>query len=104
MAHENVYLVRARSPAEALRKGIALGKEAAKPDDTLRWNGAPARHVVAGTRKVISCASNVKRPGDGFVREIGDGDEATYSLFVVRDRARLRRLVQGKPVEIEYVE
>jgi len=57
-----------------------------------------------GIRKVVSCAANVKRGGDGLVREFGDGDEATDSLLVVRDRATLHRLVEGKPVDIEYEE
>jgi hypothetical protein len=102
-AYENVYLVRARTPAEARRKGEVRGRGEVIEDETLRWDRSPARYVYGGVRKVISCEANVPRPGDG-VRVIGDGDEATYSVFIVPNRAALRRLVSGESVTLEYAE
>ncbi len=107
LVYENVYLVRARTGAEARRKGDAIGRREVIDDDTLRWNGSPARCVYGGIRKVISCAENVHRPTDGLggdVHTIQVGDEATYSVFAVPDRASLRRLVRGAPASVVYQE
>jgi hypothetical protein len=104
LVHENVYLVRARTHAEARRKGEALGRAEVIEDDSLRWDGSPARLVYGGIRKTISCHANLRPRKDGLVRVIRDGDEATYSVFVVRDRTSLRQLVAGKPVVVDYQE
>jgi hypothetical protein len=103
-AYENVYLVRAKSSAEARTKGETVGRAEAVDDDSLRWNGSPARYAFGGVRKVVSCAAATKRPGDGLVRVFRDGDEATYSGFIVQDAAALRKLVRGKPVALVYEE
>ena len=102
---ENVYLVRARSSAEARRNGDRLGRSEVIPDATLRWNGSPARLAYGGVRKVISCAEGLDRPTDGLggdVATIRDGDEATYSTFLIPDLASLRRLIRGDPVSLVY--
>jgi hypothetical protein len=104
IAYENVYLVQARSPAEARRKGERLGHGEVTNDDTLQWNGSPARYVYGGIRKIISCSAHFSRPGDGLVRVLRDGDEASYSMYVVPDSASLRRLIDGGAVNLRYEE
>lgn len=107
LVYENVYLVRARTGTEAHRKGEVIARQEVIPDDSLRWNGSPARWVYGGIRKVISCAENTRRPSDGAggdVHALQDGDEATYSAFTVSDRASLRRLVRGDSATVVYEE
>lgn len=39
---------------------------------------------------------------EGPAGQLGDGDEVTYSGFVVADRAALDRLIGAEDVEVRY--
>jgi hypothetical protein len=51
LAYENVYLVRARTPADARRKGEALGRAEVIEDESLRWDRSPAPSSTAGSAR-----------------------------------------------------
>ncbi len=101
---ENVYLVEAPDAAQARQKAEALGKlEEGDDDNTLTWNGKPARMVFGGIRKLLTCApSLLSRTGDN--EKIEDGMEATYSAFTVSSREKLDALIRGESVEVIYEE
>ena len=53
--------------------------------------------VFGGIRKLITVLQeSPDRPPD-------DGDEITYSEFVVNDRGALQQLIADKDVDIEYI-
>lgn len=104
LVFENVYLVRAKSPVDARKRGAILGQAEARAQDGLTWNGQPAQMVFGGIRKVVACAANPGLPGDGTVTRIHEGAEATYSRFLVQGKAEFRKLIEGKPVPVVYEE
>lgn len=96
--HENVFLVRADSPDQARDKAEVFARRDEGDDrGSLRVGGRPARLVYGSIRTVVSVSHE---GADGL---IGDGDEVTYSEFVVADRAALDRLIGAEDVEVLYV-
>ena len=96
--YENIFLVRAATPAEAHAKASVLGRREEGDDrGSLRVGERPATRVFGGIRKVISVSH--ERPGD----ELGDGDEITYSEFVVDDREKLEQLIRDEDTSVLYV-
>lgn len=98
---ENVFLVSATSPGEALRRGQVIGRREASAGE-LSWNGRAARLVFGGVRKVVACAPNPARRGSSFVRSLHEGVEATYSQFAVAGEANLRLLIRGGRTRLTY--
>ncbi len=99
--YENVLLIQAETPDEAWEKAAVVARQ--DEDDGsggLRVGGRPARCVFGGIRKVVT----VLRQGDGPDGQLGDGDELTYSEFVVADRQALDRLISGQEVELLYTD
>lgn len=95
---ENVLLVQADTPDQAWAKAREFARRDEGDDrGSLRVEDRPARRVFGSIRKVVSVAH--ERP-DG---QLGDGDEVTYSEFVVADRAALDRLIGAEDVEVLYV-
>ncbi len=96
--YENVFLVRAESTDGAWAKACELARgEEGDSGGTLRVGDRPARMVFGSIRKVVSVSH---RGADG---QIGDGDEITYSEFVVANRVALDKLIGAENVELLYV-
>ena len=95
---ENVFLVQANTPDEAGAKARVFARRDEGDDrGSLRVGDRPARRVFGSIRKVVSVAH------EGPDGQLGDGDEVTYSEFVVADRAALDRLIRAEDVEVLYV-
>lgn len=101
---ENVYLIEAPNGAEARRKAEYFGKlEEGDDDNSLRWNGKPARQVYGGIRKLLTCYPAIG--GHSADNEkVEDGMEATYNAFTVSSREKLEAFIRGEPVEVIYEE
>jgi hypothetical protein len=96
--YENVFLVQAETPDEAWAKAREFARRDEGDDrGSLRVGGRPARRVFGSIRKVMSVAH------EGPAGQLGDGDEVTYSEFVVADREALDRLIGDQDVEVVYV-
>jgi hypothetical protein len=94
---ENVVLIRAQSDEEAFAKAEEHGKRmAGKGKPTFSWAGKPATWVFGGVRKVTTCDDPEKRPDDGT--------EITYTQMRVRSYEALKKLLEGQPVGVEYIE
>lgn len=101
--YENVYLVYAESPEDALSQSVERARSEQTDDPSLSWNGQPAQLVFGGIRKLIDCS-----PPTGSsqvdVERVENGMEATYSGFTVKGRASLDALIAGDPVQVVYEE
>lgn len=96
--YENVFLVQADTPDEAWAKAQEFARRDEGDDrGSLRVGDRPARRIFGSIRKVVSVAH------EGPDGQLGDGDEVTYSEFVVNDRAALDRLIGAEDVEVLYV-
>ncbi|HTU17572.1 MAG TPA: DUF4288 domain-containing protein [Gemmataceae bacterium] len=94
---ENVILIRARSEEEAFTKAEKHGQRmAGNGQPTITWGGKPAMWVFGGVRKVTACDDPEKRPDDGT--------EITYIQLRVRSSKALKKLLEGQPVGVEYIE
>src|SRR5207302_4882082 len=94
---ENVILIRAQSEKEAFAKAEAHGhRMAGKGKPTFTWSGKPAMWVFGGVRKVTACDDPEERPDDGT--------EITYTQMRVRSPEALKKLLEGQPVGVEYIE
>ncbi len=97
MVYENVVLIGAESPEEAMRKAEAQGRsEEEGPDDSTTLDGKPARWMFAGVRKVVSCLCYP----DG--EKPGDGDELTYNTYYLKSLDEVAKLARGESVTLEY--
>jgi hypothetical protein len=98
--YENVVLIEADDPDEAMRRAEEYGAEEARHDDpTFTWGGQPAYWQFAGVRKLIEC----RTLGDPEDR-LRDGTELTYSQLEVSSEKDLKKLVEGEPVSVTYEE
>jgi hypothetical protein len=96
---ENVVLYMAESHEEVWDKAAATGRQGEGDDSgSMIWDDRPARFEFAGVRKV----NEVIRVGDSEGADITDGDEVTYSQFVLPDAAALENLVAGDVVCAVY--
>ena len=103
--YENVYLVQAVDGDDAWAKAEEIGRAHAIPDESLRVGDRPARQVFGGVRKVIEMAPNIRtHTNRREVSVLEHGVEATYNLFVVEGRDRLKALIVGESVELSYEE
>jgi hypothetical protein len=97
---ENILLVDATTPDEALSKAEGYGKEGeGDSDGSLSWEKRPAEWVYGGIRKLIE----ISNPTD-ILNKPGDGAEVTYSEFEVKDKDSLAKLIGGKSVIVHYIE
>lgn len=104
VAHENVYLVRAKSASEARRKGIKHARSAISLTDKITINGSSVRMVFGGIRSVVSCAGDPMTSKPDRVTHMYSGVEGTYSRFLVQGRGRLRDLIRGRRTSVIYDE
>jgi hypothetical protein len=96
--YENVFLIRADTPDQAWTKARKFARRDEGDDNgSLKVGDRPARRVFGSIRKVVSVSH--ERSDD----QLGDGDEVTYSEFVLADRAALDRLIGAKDVELLYM-
>src|SRR5207253_4569716 len=91
---ENIVLVEADSPDQALEKAEKWGREDEEHcSDGLTLNKKPAEMVFAGIRKLIE----VRTIGD-IDDKPADGSELTYSEFLLDSEDDLRKLAAGESV------
>jgi hypothetical protein len=96
--YENVFLIKAEMPEEALAKANELARREEGDDDgSLRVGDRPARRVFGCIRKLVS-VSHERLDG-----QIGDGDEVTYNEFVLADRKALDKLLGAEDVNLLYL-
>lgn len=102
LVHENVVLVEAPSETDALGKAKAIGQTEAALQDGLTLNGAPAKRVFAGVRKLIT----VSNPETSNLDQDkpSDGTEITYSVYEVSNEEVLKEFAAGSEVAVKYVE
>jgi hypothetical protein len=100
---ENVYLVKARTSVECVKKMSGIVKRETSDDPSLAVDGKPAKIVFVGHRKVVRCAMPVDKGKTDVVFGIVSGMEATYSVLRVDTRV-LRALAKGKEVRLVYEE
>ena len=94
---ENVVLIKADSEDEAFAKATQRGKEEEGDDNgTFRWDGTPAQWVFAGIRKLTLCDDPEKRPRDGT--------EVSYTEMEVESEQAVAKLLEGKPVSVQFKE
>ncbi len=85
--YENVFLVEARSSAEAHAIAARIGREEGSYDKPSGvYNDVPVRLAFEGVRKVVECL-----PAD----KLETGTELTYTQFVLDSEEALTKLLDG---------
>src|SRR5262249_35022830 len=98
LGYENVFLVQADTPDAARDKAEELARRAEGDDrGSLRVGERSARRVFGSIRKGVSVAH------EGPDGQLGDGDEVTYSEFVLADRAALDKLIAAEDANLLYL-
>lgn len=96
---ENVYLISAETPEQALAEAETLANDdTGDSDGTLTLDDKPAEMIFAGIRKLITVSHG------GVMGELTSGDEITYSEFVAPDLETVKKLAAGECVQITYEE
>lgn len=93
---ENIVLIKAETTDEAFEKAKLRGQQDEGDDESLTWNGKPARAVFAGVRKLVECLDPEERPEDGT--------EVSYVEIEVASKADIERMIAGDPVELKLWE
>jgi hypothetical protein len=97
--YENIFLVEAETPDQAIERGRARGREDETDcAGTMTMDGRAARLAFVGVRKVVKVQN---APGG---RHPAAGDEITYSEFEVADSDELRRFATGDAVPLVSIE
>lgn len=84
---ENIFLVKAESEEEALKKAEIRSRED-EGEDGLTLDGQPAEFVFLGLRKLVRCVDGENRPTDGT--------EVTYNTLFFANQQALDDFVAGK--------
>ena len=103
-AWENVYVVRTRGAKLAARRATALAKAECYPSvRMIKFRNRWAKIRFGGVRKVTYCMppATVSPEHDAVLT---DGTEVTHSVFRVNNKAGLRALIAGRPVNLRYEE
>jgi hypothetical protein len=94
---ENIYLVQAADAITALARAKERGiQQVAEEDPSFTWDKRPAKWVYRGVRKVVECGDGQNAPEDG--------DELSYSEFIVTNEEDVLKLAKGAPVSVQYDE
>mgnify|MGYP001559757371 CR=1 FL=1 len=95
---ENILLIRAADPKQALKKASKLARERNPRDSSgsYTYENRPAVLVFAGIRKIIECDDSARRPSDG--------SEISYSQMLVKNKNDFKKLIAGAPVRLLYKE
>jgi len=100
--HENVYLIEAPSPDEALleAKRLASEYEQVGEDSFLEIEGVRAEYRFSGIRKLIA----IQPDGDSAAGNVCSGSEVTYSVFEVDSLQDVESLASGDSTVVVYRE
>ncbi|MGH8038244.1 MAG: DUF4288 domain-containing protein [Stenotrophomonas sp.] len=100
--HENVYLIDASDPDEALLSAekIALEHEMVGAESALKVNGVRAEYRFSGIRKLIAVESDESTAAG----RICSGVEVTYSVMEVGSLREVEVLAAGGSATVVYVE
>lgn len=100
--HENVYLIDAASPDDALLEAtrIASEYEQVGDDSSLEIDGVKADYRFSGIRKLIAVQSD----GDTETGKVRSGVEVTYSVFEVDSLREVEALASGESTRVDYRE
>lgn len=102
LVSENVVLVEAANPGDALRQATEIGRSQVAVADGFTIDDRPAVKAFAGIRKLVK-VSHPSYPGDDDAPP-ASGSDLTQSLFDVDDDDALEALVDGKEVRLSYRE
>lgn len=101
--YENNYLIEATDFEEARKKADVIGKsEVSVQDDELTLDGAPAKWVYIGVRKIMTVSNPT--PLDLDKDKPLSGTELNYSVYQVADDETLEKLANGGAVTVQYLE
>lgn len=100
---ENVVLIQAATPDDALKEAKSIGNEeyGDTGDESLRINDQPAISVFGGVRKLIECQDTVIFDRGDSSLPPSHGTEVTYSFLEV-DAEELDDLIKGEAVTVLY--
>lgn len=106
--YENIYLIEADQIEYVYEKVNQIAKLHEGDDyGTLVYDGKPACLVFGGIRKIIQCQQEPINDGvnvSGKDTKPQNGTEITYSLLLVRNKKQLKKLIEGSPAKILYIE
>ncbi len=102
LAYENIILIEADTPDEALTKAKEYGGAEVSVDDGFTIDDKPAIKSLVGVRKLINVSNPY--PLDLDKDRPTTGTEITYSLFEVENSEDLAKLAKGEEVALRYVE
>lgn len=90
--YENILLIRAASPKEAMRKAAKISEQRCEESRSqgLMSDNMPASMVFAGVRKVVLVEDSDRRPGDGT--------ELTYNEMCLDSPDDVAALAKGRSV------
>lgn len=97
---ENVYLIEASDAEVAIKKASLYAKKDEGDDSgSLIVNGRRAKRVFKGIRKLLSV---VNLNDDDDIPS--DGAEVAFSDFLLKSEVDLKDLIDGKKVDLQYME
>ena len=96
VGYENVFLVKADSPAAAIERARELGSDDEIRTEGSSLNGRRAHLIMIGVKKVVEC---LLTPGSPEL--LSDGDEITYNELVAKSESDFASFVRGEFAEIE---
>ena len=98
---ENIYLIRGKSPEEAMESARKLSELEAQNNGGFEINGVPANCVYGGVRKLITIC-NDEPPGNDSRPD--DGSEISYLSYEVGSLEDIERLASGDACDIHLVD
>ncbi len=91
---ENIFLVEAPTPQEAMEKAKTRALEDVSDDETMTWNKRPARFEFVGLRKLMQCWSDEEQPSDGT--------EVSFNDLLFSSREELDAFVRGEETQVTF--
>jgi len=101
LVQENIYLIQAASPDEAMAKGELQGKtvETHLDGSGLRLNDRPARLRFVTIRKVVECQDL-----DEQTEILTEGGiELSYSEYIISSKDEFEKMIHGKTATVDYL-
>ncbi len=100
---EDVYLIEAENREFAYEKAKNLGLQIQNADDTLQFNGIPAKCEFLGIRKLRSIYNGAET-GDVDTSPPVSGAEITHSYFEISNKEDLKKFAEGKRINVDYLD
>lgn len=89
---ENIYLIQASTPDEAIQKAERKGKTYEEDaDETFTWNDRPAKMTYQGVRKIVQVSNT-----SSIQNDISDGAEITYQSLEFASREILDNFLDNE--------